>query len=64
MPCWIIELNNNGLLETVILTRSVPPSAGSEAEGSGFVGHVSFPDEEQGVDVDPNQQLHLPEPVL
>jgi len=42
----------------------VPPSAGGEVEGSGSVSDVSFPNEEQGVDADPNQQLHLPEPIL
>lgn len=40
------------------------PSAGGEVEGSGSVSNVSFPNEEQGVDADPNQQLHLPEPLL
>lgn len=39
-------------------------SSGGEAEGSGPVSHVSFPDEEPRVDADPNEQLHLPEPVL
>ncbi len=46
------------------LMTVVPLCTGGEAEGSGSVGHVSFSDEEQGVDADPNQQLHLPEPVL
>jgi len=39
-------------------------SAGGETEGSGSVSDVSFSDEKQGVDADPNQQFHLPEPIL
>lgn len=38
--------------------------AGGETEGSGPVSDVSFPNEEQRVDADPNQQLHIPESVL
>lgn len=40
------------------------PCAGSEVEGAGSVCDVPLPDEEQGVDVDPNEQLHLPKPIL
>jgi len=41
-----------------------PPSAGGEAEGPGSLRHVPLQDEEQGVDADQNQQLHLPESLL
>lgn len=39
-------------------------SAGGEVEGTSSVSDVSLPNEEQGVDVDPNKQLHLPKPIL
>lgn len=47
-----------------VLKRFFAPSAGGEVEGSGSLSHVSFPNEEQRMDADSNQQLHLPEPLL
>lgn len=38
--------------------------AGVEIEGSSSFGDVSFPNEEQGVVADPNQQLYFPKPLL
>lgn len=47
-----------------VLKSVFAPSVGGEVEGSGSVSHVSFPNEEQRMDADSNQQLHLPEPLL
>lgn len=38
--------------------------AGREAERSGLIGDVPFPDEESRVVADQNKQLHLPESIL
>lgn len=39
-------------------------SSGGEAERSGFVRHVSVPGQIKRVDLDQDQLLHLPEPIL
>lgn len=54
---------NKDILKPVLISDFCP-LAGGETEGSGSVGDVSFPNEEQRVDANPNQQLYIPEPVL
>lgn len=50
--------------EILCVISCLPCSVGDEIEGSGSVGNVSFPNQEQRMDADPNQQLYLSEPVL
>lgn len=63
LTCLCFSFNKGTKDESFFFLVS-PSPAGCEVEGTGSVCDVPFPDEEQGMDADPNQQLHLPEPVL
>lgn len=60
-----LSASNLNVNQIEIRTKAIFfPCAGVEVEGSGSFSNVSFSNEEQGVVADPNQQLHIPEPVL
>lgn len=58
--CWLLSSGT----ASSSLPKPGPGFAGGEAEGPGAVRDVSLPHQEPRVDAHPDQQLHLPEPLL